>query len=107
MGGAPTDPLSGNDRRQARRDSAARRQRIAERLKPIDAEIRRIEAELAEVEQELTRVTAELADPAIYRDNRRASETGRLRAELQRRKDDAESRWLDASERREQLERED
>ena len=104
--GASIDPQA-NDRRQARRDNAARRQRIAERLKPIDAEIRRIEAELAEVEQELTRVSAELADPAIYRDNRRASETGRLRAELQRRKDDAESRWLEASERREQVERED
>ena len=105
--GEPVDALPGNDRRQARRDNAARRQRIAERLKPVDAEIRRIETELAQLELELARVNAELADPVIYRDSRRASEAGRLRAELQQRKDDAESRWLQTSERREALERED
>ena len=92
------------DRKEEKRREAQRRQQLAHKLKPIDVELRRTEAELASLEAELTALETELADPLLYRDNERAADLGRRRAELTRQREDLEWRWLKTSERREQVE---
>jgi ATP-binding cassette subfamily F protein 3 len=94
------------DRREERRIAAQRRQQLSERVRPLDEEIGRIDRRLPAIEQRLAAIEAELANPLLYRDNQRAVELSRERAALTRERDDAETRWLELSETREQLQRE-
>ncbi len=89
------------DRRQERRDAAARRLAIAKIVGPLDDEIARVEAQLAATEQRLTRIERELSDPALYRDAARPVELARERGVLSRERDGMESRWIELSESRE------
>ena len=90
-----------NDRRQERRDAAARRLAIASLVGPIDHELARVELQLAAAERRLARIERELADPELYRDATRPVELARERGILVRERDEMESRWLELSEARE------
>jgi ATP-binding cassette, subfamily F, member 3 len=95
------------DRKEERRQEANRRQQLAQRLKPLDAELKRTEAELTALEAELASLEVALIDPLLYDDTQRAADLSRRQASLTRQREDLEWRWLETSQRREQLARED
>jgi len=87
--GAGSDP-----RREARRDRAGQRARLA----PLKKEVARIERELAALEGERSGLQRELADPALYAAADGAAVAARVRrqGQLAQEIDALEQAWLDA-----------
>ncbi|HEY5762689.1 MAG TPA: ATP-binding cassette domain-containing protein [Rhodocyclaceae bacterium] len=78
----------------------ADRQALLTRRRPLAKEIARLEAKLASWQGELKLLEQRLADPALYASNDPAllQTLNRRQSELTTAIDDAETRWLDASE---------
>ena len=89
-------PRSAATARERRRDAAERRARE----KPLRDAVERLERELEAHRERLAEIERELADPALYSsgDADRLAALAKEQAELKRRIDDAETRWLDAAE---------
>ena len=94
--GAPAAPSAGgaDSRREARRDRAGERARIA----PLKNEVARLEKRIAMLEAERTDVRAELTDPALYESAcaDRITDLVRRQGLLERDIAALEAEWLDA-----------
>ena len=93
---APASNAAGSDqRRQRRRDEAARREQVA----PLRASVARFEAQIAALARERTALESILAAPDIYRLEARAQLQAALarQAELVRLSAAAEAAWLEMS----------
>ncbi len=84
------------DRRQQRKEAAARRQN----LQPLTRELRMLETELESLHAERAALDATLADPQQYEEPRRAEIPALLTRQhtLTQRIDSVETRWLELSE---------
>ncbi len=84
------------DRRQQRRDAAARRQQ----LQPLTRRIKQLEQEMETLQTQLDAIAARLADPASYADAVKAQvpELLKEQAQLKAALEAAEAEWLEASE---------
>jgi ATP-binding cassette subfamily F protein 3 len=91
---AESAAAGGDSRREARRDRAGQRARLA----PLKKEVARIERELAALEGERSGLERELADPALYAAADGAAVAARVRrqGQLAQEIDALEQAWLDA-----------
>jgi ATP-binding cassette subfamily F protein 3 len=91
---ASSDSAAGTDvKRQARRDRAEQRARIA----PLKKEVGRIEKQLAALETERSDIQSQLADPALYAGgNPRVAGLVQRQGELARQIATLEEAWLEA-----------
>ncbi|MGN6520255.1 MAG: ATP-binding cassette domain-containing protein [Dokdonella sp.] len=90
----PTVAAEGDSRREARRDRAGQRARLA----PLKKEVVRIERELAALEAERSGLERELADPALYAaaDGTAVATRVRRQGQLALEIDALEQAWLEA-----------
>ncbi|MFI4970376.1 MAG: hypothetical protein ACHP7D_09225, partial [Lysobacterales bacterium] len=90
----PSATIGGDTRREARRDRAGQRARIA----PLKNEVNRIEKRIAALESERAGVQAELADTALYEQGNGERIAALIRSQGQLARDITllEDAWLDA-----------
>lgn len=93
------------NRREERRLQAQERSRISALRKPLEKELRAIEKAMTEVEQEIARIDAQMSDTAWYEAASAAdiAEATKKRGEAAVQKDELEMRWLDVSEKIENI----
>jgi ATP-binding cassette subfamily F protein 3 len=92
----PAETSAPADRKEARRQEAARRQAI----KPLKDRVQRLLDELAAVDAEVRDIETKLADPALYNDDakERLNELLRHQGELKSRYEELETEWMAAEE---------
>ncbi len=97
---APTRPASANQRRERKRDEAARRKA----LQPLRRALRESEAELERLHAYQAQLEAKLADTSLYAETRtgQLQDLVREKAVVDRELDTAEQAWLAAAEALEQ-----
>ena len=88
------------NKKEARRELALERQRIAELRRPLKKELERVERELARENEKLKALAERLADPAFYAesDPEAVAKTTREHGELAPKVEALEMRWLELSE---------
>ncbi|MEP6608724.1 MAG: ABC transporter, partial [Burkholderiaceae bacterium] len=85
------------DRHSERKQGAGARQRTASARKPLQGKLANVENELSQISNELRELDVRLADPDFYHSGA-ADEVAAVlkrRAELARKVDSLESRWLE------------
>ena len=88
------------NKKEARRQEAQERQRIAELRKPLKKELDKVEKELSRKSEALKALAARLADPELYSsaDPDEVARVTREHGELAPQVEELEMRWLELSE---------
>ena len=100
MKSKPASAAPSLNKKEARRQEALERQRLAELRRPLKAELQRVEKELADKTEKLKALDAKLADADFYNgaDQDEVTKTLREHGELAPKVEALESRWLELSE---------